>query len=82
MYDLPDIHFRFFEMQVVIICNLIHCWEWKIKKKMNFFWDFSSNYYKFVHYYPLSGREVCVRKPFFEEVTSIKCTGIYCYSYI
>ena len=28
------------------------------------FFDFSSDYYKFVHYYPLSGREVCVTIPF------------------
>ena len=43
-------------------------------------WDFPSNYYKFANYYPLSGRDVCVRRPFLEKVTSIKCIGIYCYS--
>jgi hypothetical protein len=37
------------------------------QKKMKKCWDFPSNYYKFANYYPLSGRDVCVRKSFCDE---------------
>lgn len=49
----------FIEMQILIICNLIHCWEQKIKKKTTKCWIFHL-IILILHTTVLSREEKCV----------------------